>query len=79
MTPTTSEAPLHAELSFFESKKSLWLKKHHGKYVVVRGNSELGFYESFAAAHAAGSKAFGSDREFLIKKIVEDEPVFVIY
>lgn len=76
---TTAESPLTVELKFFESHKPQWLREHRDQYVVVHGLTALGFYENFSAAYFAGAEKYGTNTDFLVKKIVEQETVFVIY
>lgn len=74
-----TSTPLQAELNTFDSHKSEWLREHDNEYVVIRGAAVLGFYRDFPAAYFAGAEAFGSETDFLVKKIAQNEPVFVIY
>jgi epoxyqueuosine reductase QueG len=59
-------------------KKGEWLKHHAGEYVVVKGNSVLGFYPAFEPAYRAGVGNFGISTDFLVKQILEHEPVFFV-
>jgi len=67
------------ELQYYESQKLEWLRQHSGDYVVVKGNSVLGFYTAFEAAYRAGASAFGMGADFLVKQILEHEPVFFVF
>lgn len=71
--------PLSSELAFYEAHKAAWLESHAGQFVLVCRDREGGFFPSYEAAFEAGLETFGLGREFLIKQVVENEPVFVIY
>jgi hypothetical protein len=70
---------LAEELSWYESNKAGWLKSHQGQFVLIGGKKAAGFFPSYEAAFEAGLGAFGIGTDFLIKQVVEHEPVFVIY
>jgi hypothetical protein len=50
-----------------------------GKYVVAQDANLLGFYDSFESAFKAGVKAFGVRRDFLVKQVLAEEPVYFIF
>jgi hypothetical protein len=70
---------LAEELSLYDSNKSQWLESHSGEFVLIGDTTLAGFFPSYEKAFEAGLKAFGIGRDFLIKQVVEQEPVFVIY
>jgi hypothetical protein len=70
---------LAEELSLYESHKSEWLKSHSGKFVLISHKTPAGFYSSYEMAFEVGLEKFGINSDFLIKQVVEQEPVFVIY
>jgi len=70
---------LSAELEYYESHKEEWLSSSRGRYVVIKGHTVLGFFDAFEAAYRAGALEWGVDTDFLIRKVVEHEPVFVVY
>ncbi len=74
--PTT---PLQRELAWYESNKAELLNTHLGEFALVGKKTAVGFYPSYEAAFEAGIEAFGIGTDFLIKQVVEHEPVFVIY
>ena len=78
MTQKHSE-PLSTELAFYEKHKAEWLASHAGEFVLVGDSDEAGFFPNYETAFEAGLRAFGLEKEFLIKQVVEHEPVFVIY
>jgi len=73
------QSRLAEELAFYARHKSEWLAGYPGKYVVIRGTEIIGFYSSFEEAYRAGASAFGIDTDFLVKQIVEHEPVFFVF
>jgi hypothetical protein len=70
---------LAQELAWYETNKKAWLGAHRGKFVLVSDETVAGFFSSYEDALQAGLQTFGVSAEFLIKQVVEQEPVFVIY
>lgn len=70
---------LAAELALYEANKSQWLQSHPGEFVVIHGNDNLGFFSEFHEAYSAGVHEFGMNTDFLVKKVVAQEPVFVVF
>jgi len=70
---------LAEELSLYDSKKSQWLEFHSGEFVLISDATIAGFFPSYEKALEEGLRAFGIGKDFLIKQVVEQEPVFVIY
>ncbi len=75
----TEQAKLVVELEFYALHKNEWLKGHPGRYVVIKGGEVLSFYPTFEAAYSAGAGAWGISTDFLVKQIVENEPVFFVF
>ena len=75
----TDSRKFHQELRVYESHKASWLKSHKDEFVVISGDCVAGFYDTYNHAFAEALERFGIDRDFLIKQIVRQEPVFVIY
>jgi hypothetical protein len=73
------ETRLAAELEFYAAHKREWLEEHCEKYVVVQDCNVLGFYPSFEDAFRAGVTAFGITRDFLVKQVLDEEPVYFVY
>jgi len=73
------KASLAEELSVYEAKKSEWLKSHSGEFVLISDKTLAGFYPTYQRAFEVGLEKFGIKAEFLIKQVLEQEPVFVIY
>ena len=76
---TEAQDRLATEISFYFAHKRAWLKKHTGSFVVVQGTNVLGFYPSFETAFRAGVLALGVREDFLVRQVLEEEPVFCIY
>ena len=70
---------LATELELYRRRRREWLEHHSGQYVVAKEESVLGFYPDFGAAYSAGAEAFGSNTDFLVKKVLEFDPVFSVY
>jgi hypothetical protein len=76
---TAEQARLAVELEYYSQHKDRWLKEAPGKYVVIKAADVLGFYETFEAAYRAGAAAYGIRTDFLVKQILEHEPVFFVF
>lgn len=70
---------LAEELSIYEKHKTEWLTSYAGQFALIGAGETAGFFPSYKTAFEEGLKRFGLGREFLIKQVVEHEPVFVIY
>lgn len=76
---TTPPTRLIVETGLYETHKSQWLQDHHNEFVVIKGDELLGFFEKFHDAYSAGVEKYGADAEFLVKRVVPQEPVFVVF
>jgi len=76
---TGEQARLAAELEFYALHKREWLTQHPGKYVVVKDKTVLDFYPTFEIAFRAGVGAWGLETDFLVKQVVDHEPVFFVF
>lgn len=70
---------LATELNFYAAHKAEWLKTHAGKYLVAQDENLIGFYDSWESALKAGIAAFGVRRDFLVKQVLAEEPVYFIF
>jgi len=75
----TQETRLARELEVYALHKNEWLRDHPGRYVVIKGDKVLSFHPTFDAAYHAGASAWGINTDFLVKQIVEQEPVFFVF
>ena len=73
------QSRLAVELEHFAVHRSEWLARQSGKYVVIKDSDVLGFYPTFEAAYRAGAGVYGIDRDFLVKQILEHDPVFFVF
>lgn len=73
------QSALAHELEYYARHKGEWLQQKSGKYVVIKKNDVLGFFPSFERAYKAGATSYGIDTSFLVKQIVEHEPVFFLF
>jgi len=73
------QARLGVELDYFGEHKTEWLAHRSGQYAVVKERELLGFYPSFETAYRAGAEHYGTDTDFLVKRILEYEPVFLVF
>ncbi len=64
--------PLEEELKTYEENKQELLKKANGKYVLIKGDTIIGIFESENDAVRIGIEKFGNV-SFLVKKIEEVE------
>jgi len=76
---THQESRLAVELQYYGQHKAEWLSRKTGQYVVIKDNAPLGFYPNFEAAYRAGAATYGLNTDFLVKQILEHEPVFFVF
>ena len=76
--PADQQARLGVELEYYAQHKAEWLAHRTGQYVVIKDNRTLGFYQNFEMAYRAGAAAYGLETDFLVKQVLEHEPVFFI-
>ncbi len=75
----SEQSRLAKELGYYALHKKKWLERHRGQYVVVKDSEVLDFYPTFETAFHAGADAWGLSTDFLVKQIVEHEPVFFVF
>jgi len=73
------ESRLAVELEYFAQHKAKWLAHKTGQYVVIKDSEPLGFFPSFGSAYRAGAAAYGPSTDFLVKQVLEHEPVFFVF
>ena len=79
MLVENEQGSLATELDFYFAHKQEWLGKHCGCYVVIQDMKVLGFYPLFETAFRAGVNALGVTRNFLVRQVLEEEPVFFVF
>jgi hypothetical protein len=75
----TEESNLQADYAVFEQNRRDWSRDHSNEFVVVGAGTMLGFYADYETALRAGLQNFGANKQFLVKQVCLEEPVFVIY
>lgn len=76
MVLSSSAMPLETEVQFYESRRADLLKQYLNLYVLIKGAELIGVYPDAQAAHQEGVNKFGM-QPFLVKQILEEEPVNV--
>ena len=71
-------ARLTVELDYYGQHAREWVALKAGQYVVIKNKEVLGFYRDFEAAYRAGAATYGLETDFLVKQILEYEPVFIV-
>ena len=69
---------LKNELNVFEAHKKQWLRSNPGEFVVIVGNTIVGFYPDYETAFKAGLGVAGLGKSFLLKQVWAEEPVYLI-
>jgi len=69
---------LSVETQLYEAQKSEWLRTHRDQFVVIKEQSLLGFFDNFHQAYTAGVAEYGMNIDFLVKRVVPQEPVFLV-
>ena len=75
---TEQPARLTVELDYYRQRTREWATQRAGQYVVIKNTGVLGFYPDFEAAYRAGAGTYGLETDFLVKQILEYEPVFIV-
>jgi hypothetical protein len=75
----TEHNDLQADFEVFERNRRDWFRTHANEFVVVGDGKMLGFYPDYETALKAGLHSLGVKKQFLVKQVCQEEPVFVIY
>jgi hypothetical protein len=75
---TVRPTRLAVELDYYRQHARDWAAQRPGQYVVIKNTGVLGFYPDFEAAYRAGAGKYGLETDFLVKQILEYEPVFIV-
>ena len=67
------EKKLDLELKTYEQNKQNLLKSDRGKFVLIKGNSVIGTYDTYDDTIKVGIDKFGN-KPFLVKQILDVEP-----
>lgn len=65
---------LDREVKYYKANKKDLLKKHNGKFVLIKGDRLVGSFDSEKSAYGAGLKEFGN-QAFLIKRVSKKEDI----
>jgi hypothetical protein len=76
---TATPNRLAHELRLYDAHKTEWLRRNQGQFVVIKGSEILGFFREFHEGYYAGVEKYGMGVDFLVKRVVDQEPVFVIF
>jgi hypothetical protein len=66
------------ELEVFQSHRREWLRSEAGRFVAIQDSTVVGFFDTYGDALKAGLLRFGVNRNFLIKQVGENDPVYVV-
>jgi len=72
------EPVLVKETEIFNAHLEEWRKTNMGQFVLIKGDSVIGFYDSLTDAFSAGTKRYGLD-DFFIKQIIPRDTVNVSF
>ena len=71
---------LETQIEYFKQHRADFVKEHHGKFVLIHGQMDHGFYDTALDAHTAAMKDKVSPGTFLIRQCLAPEeetvPVF---
>ena len=65
---------LDSELEYYDAHLHEWLPEHRGKFVLIKGDSLVGFFASEEEAYEDGLRHFGN-QPFLIRRVAAEEEV----
>ena len=60
---------LKEEIRIFNDHLSEWLKSHTGKFVLIKGEEVIGFYNTDIEALSEGARLFGLE-PFLVRPVI---------
>lgn len=66
---------LVVELEFFEENRTKWLRFYDGKFVLIKGRTVYGFYDSHGNAYEVGVQHAWGLGPFLIKEVLLEDRV----
>jgi len=71
------EKALESEMAYFNEHRQEFLEKAFGKFVLIKGQKEYGFYDDDVEAYKAGVELFGLE-PFLIKEVLAEDQIHEI-
>ena len=66
---------LQQEYDFFLAHLDEFMKTHLHKFVVIKGEQVIGFFDSYESSLRAGVTRFGSQPPFFIKEVQEEKEI----
>ena len=66
---------LEQEYNFFIAHLQEFSQKHLNKFVVIKENDIVGFFESYEKALEAGLVKFGATTPFFIEEVTKEEKI----
>jgi len=63
------------ELDYFKKNEARFKKIAYGKYVLLKGNKDYGFFDTDEAAYDAGVLRFGHNDPFCIHWIIDENTI----
>jgi hypothetical protein len=69
---------LEAEVAFFNAHRDQWIASGQDmRWVAIKGQQVVGFYDSMAVAYSAGVAVFSS-APFLVRQVRREDPTAII-
>jgi hypothetical protein len=68
---------LEEEIGYYEECLPIWLERHEGRVVLVKGRELIGFFDTEREAVAEGVGQFGLT-SFLVRRVLEVQPVVYV-
>lgn len=68
---------LEKERKYFEAKRDEWLKKYFGKFLLIKGESLIGAFNTQTDALIEGARRYGLG-SFLVRQVEESEEIIYI-
>jgi hypothetical protein len=75
---SAEDKTLQVELRVFEQHRQEWLRSNPGEFVVIVGPKVIGFHADYESAFKAGLSTAGLGKNFLLKQVWAEEPVYLI-
>jgi hypothetical protein len=68
---------LEKERKYFEQNRTEWLKQNPGKFVLIKNEELIGFFNTQQEALVEGARRFGAE-SFLVRQVEESEQLIYI-
>jgi hypothetical protein len=70
---------LQREYDFFCAHRKKFMKTHKYKFVVIKGEEVIGFYDCYEKALEAGLARFGATTPFFIEEVKKEEVIYFFH